>query len=175
MLLQRGLIDAGLADSAYGISLDPAQYLLADMGNGQLHDVFQLYPYRSVSDENLLFTAITLGTRDLSGEMDLSALERQAYAVLTEGLSLPMTLELEEIYSDRVFYGEDNPVLVLCYGLADAASPYTSVNVRFDQKTLTLLEVQLTGEGKSSEVIDLREVLQPEYGAVGQHKDDDLR
>ena len=175
MLLQRGIIDPSQADGQYGISLNPSQYLLADMGNGQLHDVFQLYPYRSVSDEALLYAAITLGTRDLSGEMDLQAVENRAYAVLTGKLSLPPTLVLEEIYSDRQFSGEEQPVLVLCFGFADAASPYTGANVRFDQNTLVMLEVQLTGEGKSFEVIDLREKREPEYGAVGGNLSDDLR
>lgn len=157
LLLQRGILQEEAANGRYGISLNPEQYLLSDAGNGQLHDVFMCYPYRSVSDETLLYTAITLGTRNLSDEMDLDSLHKQAYDTLTQTLALPTPLVLEAIYSDRQFAGKESPMLVLCFAWTDESVPYTAANVRFDQVKMKLLEVQLIGADAAEEIINLRD------------------
>lgn len=153
MLIQRGMVDASLADEAHAIRLHPDYYLLPTLGNGEKLAAFQLLPYCPLSDEELIADSVLYGTRDLSREFDLDALEARAYHTLAHVLNLPLSLKLSTIYADRepwtdmeVKWEDGDRLLIMSFGYRDEAGAEKAARVCINQRTLEEVYVQLRND-----------------------------
>ena len=154
-LIERGLLDVARLNMPQAIQpkLDSRYYC-------GMED-FTLRPYRAISDEELCAMLVASGVHDMTGELDLSALEKESRDILYTRLDCPLSMKLESISYDGGYV----PMLVDANGSrAWSGDVRKSVGTFFSYRNAAGIEVfagttfdRETGELISASAMDNRE------------------